>query len=83
MLKLNKISVGTPIVEPSNKIYIIGGDSVILTCKIESDNNEDVTYQWELNDDIVYVSLCILDTRNVLHCNIAVILRLLLTKFSA
>ena len=55
MIKFNIISVGTPTIETSSKIYLFGGHAIALTCRTEPGNNADATYQWKLNDNIVYV----------------------------
>ena len=54
---INIISVGTPTIESSNKIYIIGRDPITLTCKTEHDEIEDATYDWKLNSTSLYVFL--------------------------
>ena len=54
---INIISVETPIIVPSNKVYIIGGDPVTLTCKTRLDETENATYYWKLNSTSLYVFL--------------------------
>ena len=55
ILKFNKISVDTPTIELSNKIYIVGGNAVTLTCKTDIDDMDTTSYQWKLNKSTLYV----------------------------
>ena len=38
MLKFSIISVDTPNIEPSNNIYLIGGNAATLTCNTDYDD---------------------------------------------
>ena len=46
-----------PTIESSQTSYVIGRDSVILTCLTEPDGLSGAAYQWKLDSNTVYVSL--------------------------
>ena len=48
-------SVGTPTIVPSSRISIIGGDSVILTCKTKPEDIGGAKYHWKRNTTKLYV----------------------------
>ena len=54
---INIISVGTPTIESSNKICIIDGDPVTLTCKTTPEDIGGDRYHWKLNSTLCTFTL--------------------------